>query len=65
MTRGPIRRRLNRRGRGRVKLKLNPLGKRLLKESGRLQVSVSVQVTDKTGRSTSLQSLLTLLRRRL
>jgi hypothetical protein len=65
VTRGPIRRRLNRRGRSTVKLRLNALGKRLLKEAGRLPVVVSVQVTDRTGRATSLQSLLTLLRRRL
>jgi hypothetical protein len=65
VTRGPILRRLNRRGRGSVKLRLNALGKRLLREAGSLRVVVSVQVTDRTGRATSLQSLLTLLRRRL
>jgi hypothetical protein len=64
VTRGTIRRPLNRRGRATLKLRLNSTGKRLLKESGVLRVRLQVDVTDRTGRSTELQLLVTLLRKR-
>jgi hypothetical protein len=47
-----------------VKLRLNALGKRLLKDSGSLRVRLQVGVVDRTGRPTTLQFLVNLLRRR-
>jgi hypothetical protein len=64
VTRGTIRRSFNRRGRATLRLRLNSTGKRLLKQSGALRVRLQVDVTDRTGQSTTLQLLVNLLRRR-
>ncbi len=64
VTRGTVRRPFNRRGRSTLKLRLNSLGKRLLRESGQLRVRVEVRVNDRVGRATTLQLLVNLLRRR-
>src|SRR5262245_30204434 len=64
VTRGTVRRALGRRGRATLKLALNSTGRRLLKESGSLRVRLQVDVTDRTGRSTTLQFLVSLLRKR-
>jgi hypothetical protein len=63
VTRGTVRRALSRRGRATLKLALNSTGKRLLKESGSLRIRLQVDVTDRTGRSTTLQFLISLLRK--
>ena len=50
-------------GRAVVKLKLNALGKRLLRDAGALDVLVRVTVIDRAQRTTSLQRLVKLIRR--
>jgi hypothetical protein len=50
-------------GQALVKLKLNALGKRLLRDAGELDVLVRVTVVDRAQRSTALQRLVKLVRR--
>jgi hypothetical protein len=50
-------RKFNKKGRAKLRLKLNPSGKQLLKQQGELPALVIVNVTDKDGKSVNFQKL--------
>ena len=50
-------RKFNKKGRAKLRLKLNPTGKQLLKQAGELEALVIVNVTDKGGNSVNFQKL--------
>jgi hypothetical protein len=50
-------RKFNKKGRAKLRLKLNPTGKQLLKAQGEVQALVIVNVTDKGGNSVNFQKL--------
>lgn len=57
-----VKRRFNKKGRAKLRLKLSSTGKRLLKDTGSLELLVVVRVTDRQAQAVEFQKLVTLKR---
>ncbi len=58
-----VTRKFNKKGKSKLRLKLNRTGKSLLKSNGSLQMLVVIKVTDRQGTPVEFQRLLTLLKK--